>query len=97
MRNEMSDGAENMNMDDIKDVDLQVVYDVPLSVSAVLGRASMKVNQLVRLSRGSVIELDKKVGDPVDIFVNDRLVAKGEIVLVDNKIGITLTELVSKE
>lgn len=93
----MSDGAENMNMDDIKDVDLQVVYDVPLSVSAVLGRASMKVNQLVRLSRGSVIELDKKVGDPVDIFVNDRLVAKGEIVLVDNKIGITLTELVSKE
>lgn len=93
----MSDSTENINIDEIKDVDLQVVYDVPLSVSAVLGRASMKVNQLVRLSRGSVIELDKKVGDPVDIFVNDRLVAKGEIVLVDNKIGITLTELVSKE
>ena len=93
----MSENVENLNMDEQKDVDLQVVYDVPLSVSAVLGRASMKVNQLVRLSRGSVIELDKKVGDPVDIFVNDRLVAKGEIVLVDNKIGITLTELVSKE
>lgn len=93
----MSEGIENINIEDLKDVDLQVVYDVPLNVSAVLGRASMKVNQLVRLSRGSVIELDKKVGDPVDIFVNDRLVAKGEIVLVDNKIGITLTELVSKE
>jgi flagellar motor switch protein FliN/FliY len=61
-----------------------------------LGKASLKVNQLVKLSRGSVVELDRKIGEPVDVFVNDRLVAKGEIVLVDGKIGITLTELVKK-
>ncbi len=79
------------------EADIQAVYDVPLQVSAVLGRASMKVNQLVKLSRGSVVELDRKVGEAVDVFINDRLVAKGEIVLVDNKIGITITELVKKE
>jgi flagellar motor switch protein FliN/FliY len=79
------------------EADIQAVYDVPLQVSAVLGRASMKVHQLVKLSRGSVVELDRKVGEAVDVFINDRLVAKGEIVLVDNKIGITITELIKKE
>lgn len=79
------------------DVDLKAVYDVPLSISAVLGRSKMNVSQLVKLTRGSVIELDRKVGEAVDVFINDRLVAKGEIVLIDNKIGITLTELVKKE
>lgn len=78
------------------DIDLEVVYDVPLQISAVLGKASMKISQLVRLSRGSVIELDKKVGDAVEVFVNDRLVAKGEIVLVDQKIGITITEILKR-
>jgi flagellar motor switch protein FliN/FliY len=77
-----------------EEVNLRAVYDVPLQISAVLGRAKMKINQIVKLSRGSVIELDRKVGDSVDIFVNDRMVAKGEIVLVDNKIAVTLTELV---
>jgi len=76
------------------DINLEVVYDVPLQISAVLGRTKMKISQLVKLSRGSVIELDKKVGDAIDVYVNDRLVAKGEIVLVDNKIGITVTEIV---
>ena len=77
--------------------DIQAVYDVPLQVSAVLGKSSMKVQQLLKLSRGSVVELDKKVGDAVEVFINDRLVAKGEIVLVENKIGITITELIKKE
>ena len=85
---------EQANTDELN---LEAVYDIPLQVSAVLGSASIKVNQLVKLSRGSIIELDRKVGDSIDVFVNDRLVAKGEIVLVDNKIGITLTELVVKE
>ena len=79
-----------------EEVNLEAVYDVPLQISAVLGKASMKVSQLVKLSRGSIVELDRKIGEPVDVFVNDRLVAKGEIVLVDGKIGITLTELVKK-
>ncbi|MCE2992519.1 MAG: flagellar motor switch protein FliN [Candidatus Jidaibacter sp.] len=93
--------AENLSKQepsssDPLDIDLEVVYDVPLQVSAVLGRASMKVSQLVKLSRGAVVELDKKVGDAVEVFVNDRLVAKGEIVLVDQKIGITVTEIVKR-
>ncbi|MDF3048238.1 MAG: flagellar motor switch protein [Candidatus Midichloriaceae bacterium] len=88
-------GQEAASSDPL-DIDLEVVYDVPLQVSAVLGRASMKVSQLVKLSRGAVIELDKKVGDAVEVFVNDKLVAKGEIVLVDQKIGITVTEIVKR-
>lgn len=79
------------------EVDLKAVYDVPLSISVVLGKAVMKVNQLVKLTRGSVVELDRKVGESVDVFVNDRLVAKGEIVLIENKIGVTLTEIVKSE
>jgi len=89
----MTDSEQNQNIEN----DIQAVYDVPLQVSAVLGKASMKVQQLVKLARGSVVELDKKVGDAVEVFINDRLVAKGEIVLVENKIGITITELVKKE
>jgi flagellar motor switch protein FliN/FliY len=93
--------TENLNNDGMyssgEGVNLEVVYDVPLHISAVLGKTTMKISQLLKLSRGSVLELDKKVGDAVDVFVNDRLVAKGEIVLVDNKVGITITELVKKE
>lgn len=81
---------------DKSDVNLEVVYDVPLQVSAVLGKTKMKISELVRLNRGSIIELDKKVGDAVEVFVNDRLIAKGEIVLVDSKIGITVTEIIKK-
>lgn len=85
--------AESSNAE----VDLKAVYDVPLSVSVVLGKAAMKVNQLVKLTRGSIIELDRKVGESVEVFINDRLVAKGEIVLIENKIGVTLTELIKAE
>ncbi|MBA8667397.1 flagellar motor switch protein FliN [Holosporaceae bacterium 'Namur'] len=93
----MTENMENLGSSLEGDINLQVVYDIPLQISAVLGKAEMKVNQLVKLTRGAVIELDRKVGDAIDIYVNDRLVAKGEIVLVDNKIGITLTELINKE
>lgn len=86
----------NMGTSVKDEVSLEAVYDVPLQISAVLGKASMKVSQLVKLSRGSIVELDRKIGEPIDVFVNDRIVAKGEIVLVDGKIGITLTELVKK-
>ncbi len=93
----MAENQDNIVNDIQGEINLQVVYDIPLQISAVLGKAEMKVNQLVKLTRGSVIELNRKVGDAIDIYVNDRLVAKGEIVLVDNKIGITLTEIINKE
>lgn len=76
---------------------LQAIYNVPVKVSAVLGRASMPVSQLLKLGRGAVIELDRRVGDAVDIYVNDRLVARGEVVVVDQHLGITMTEIVASE
>jgi flagellar motor switch protein FliN/FliY len=93
----MADDNSGSITNQFDDVDLRVVYDVPLQVSVVLGKAQLKINQLVKLSRGSVIELDRKVGEAVDVYINDRKVAKGEIVLVDNKIGITLTEISKNE
>lgn len=73
---------------------LEALYDVPVQVSVVLGKTSMQLNQLLKLGRGAVIELERAVGEPIDVFVNDKMVAKGEIVIVDNKIGVTLTDVV---
>ncbi|MEZ5691345.1 MAG: flagellar motor switch protein FliN [Rickettsiales bacterium] len=76
---------------------LDTVSDIPVQITVVLGRASMQVNQLLKLGRGAVIELDKKVGEPIDIFVNNRLVAKGEVVVVEDRIGVTMTEIIKTE
>jgi flagellar motor switch protein FliN/FliY len=73
---------------------LRAVYGVPVQVAAVLGRASIPVNQLLRLGRGAVVELDRRVGEPVDIFVNNRLVARGEVIVVGDRLGVTMTEIV---
>lgn len=73
---------------------LEAVHDVPVKVQAVLGRARMPVGELLHLGAGTVVELDRRVGEPVDIFVNDRLIARGEVVLIDNALGVTLTEIV---
>ena len=75
---------------------LEALYDVPVEISAVLGKASMKISKLLKLGRGAVIELDKAVGEPIDILVNNRLVARGELMIVDEKLGITLTEIVKQ-
>lgn len=76
---------------------LDAVNDVPLKMQAVLGRARMTVSELVQMRPGRVVELDRKVGEPVDIFVNDRLIARGEVVLIDKVLGVTLTEIVREE
>ncbi|MGH6744595.1 flagellar motor switch protein FliN/FliY [Novosphingobium sp. PhB57] len=77
--------------------DLQAVFDVPVKVQAVLGRSRMDIGDLLRLKPGMVVELDRRVGEPVDIFVNNRLIARGEVVLIDSTLGITLTEIVRQE
>ena len=77
--------------------DLTAVYDVSVQISAVLGRATMPINQLLKLGRGAVVELDRKVGEAIDIYVNDRLVARGEVVVVDENLGITMTEIVKSD
>ena len=77
---------------------LEAVYDIPVQVSAVLGRATMQVSQLLKLGRGAVVELDRKLGEAVDIYVNNRLVARGEVVMVDdNRLGVTMTEIVKTD
>jgi flagellar motor switch protein FliN/FliY len=74
--------------------DLAPVFDVPVNISAVLGRASLSVAQLLGLGQGSVLELDRKVGEAIDIYVNNRLVARGEVVIVDERLGVTMTEII---
>lgn len=77
--------------------DLEAVYDIPVQVSAVLGKTSMQVNQLLKLGRGAVVELDRKVGEAIDIYVNNRLVARGEVVVVEDRLGVTMTEIIKTE
>ena len=74
--------------------DLAPVFDVPVRISAVLGKASLSVAQLLRLGAGSVLELDRKVGEAIDVYVNNRLVARGEVVVVDDRLGVTMTEII---
>lgn len=76
---------------------IEAMYDVAVKVQAVLGRSRMSVAELMQIRSGHVIELDRKVGEPIDIFVNNRLIARGEVVMVDNSLGVTLTEIVRQE
>ena len=109
----MSDkiGSENLDLADLADParrfdpagprgvrDLEAVYDIPVTVSAVLGKATMQVSQLLKLGRGAVVELDRKLGEAIDIYVTHRLVARGEVVMVDdNRLGVTMTEIVKAD
>ena len=77
--------------------DLEAVFDVPVQVSAVLGRARMEIGDLLKLGPGTVLELDRKVGEAIDIYVNNRLVARGEVVMVEEKLGVTMTEIIKAE
>lgn len=74
--------------------DLEAVFDVPVRISVVLGRTRMPVASLLKLDVGTVVELDRQVGEAIDIYINDRLVARGEIVLVENRLGVTMTEII---
>ena len=76
---------------------LEAVHEVPVRMQAILGRARMTVAELMKMRPGRVVELDRKVGEPVDIFVNNRLIARGEVVMIDNALGVTLTEIVRDE
>ena len=78
--------------------DLEAVYDIAVTVSAVLGKATMQVSQLLKLGRGAVVELDRRLGEAIDIYVNNRLIARGEVVMVDDtRLGVTMTEIVKSD
>lgn len=90
-----SASADEADANSPKDAsDLEAVFDVPVRVSAILGRSGMQVSELLNLGPGTVVELDRRVGEAIDIFVNDRLVARGEVVLVEDKLGVTMTEII---
>ncbi|HEX3485768.1 MAG TPA: flagellar motor switch protein FliN [Micropepsaceae bacterium] len=89
---EKQDGAETDQKRSA--ADLEAVYDVPVTVQAILGKSAMEVSQLLKLARGTVVQLDRKVGEAIDIYVNDRLVARGEVVLVEDRLGVTMTEII---
>jgi flagellar motor switch protein FliN/FliY len=90
-------GESDSDAVDHSAADLEAVFDVPVKVSAVLGRARMEVAELLQLGPGAVLELDRKVGEAIDIYVNNRLVARGEVVLVEDKLGVTMTEIIKAE
>src|SRR5438445_12528825 len=95
LESERAGGGDSKSLMNAKD--LEAVYDVPVQISAVLGRATMQVSQLLKLGRGAVVELDRKVGEAIDIYVNNRLVARGEVVIVDERLGITMTEIIKSD
>jgi flagellar motor switch protein FliN len=77
--------------------DLEQVLDVPVTVSAVLGKTRMEVSQLLKIAPGQLLELDRRVGEAIDIYVNNRLVARGEVVVVEDKLGVTMTEIIKTD
>ena len=96
MQPELSSGGDLETVNKTA-ADLEAVFDVPVKVSAILGRARMGIGDLLKLGPGSVLELDRKVGEAIDIYVNNRLVARGEVVLVEEKLGVTMTEIIRAE
>lgn len=85
--------AGALSMDETNNLDL--ILDIPLTVTVELGRSKMLINDLLQLGQGSVIELTKLVGEPLEVLVNNKLVARGEVVVVNDKFGVRLTEIAS--
>jgi flagellar motor switch protein FliN/FliY len=75
--------------------DMDLILDIPLDVSVELGRTKMLVNELLQLGQGSIIELTKPVGEPLDIYINNKLIAKGEVVVMDDKFGIRVADIIN--
>ena len=100
----LGDAMPAAPLDDLPAIDeplaglgLDAVHEVPVKMQAVLGRARMTVAEVMQVAPGRVVELDRKVGEPVDIFVSNRLIARGEVVLIDRALGVTLTEIVHED
>lgn len=93
----MAEGAKkpSAEMPAHKDRNLNLILDIPLKVSVELGRTKMPVSELLNLTQGSVIELSKLAGEPMEVYVNDKLIARGEAVVVNEKFGVRLTDIIS--
>lgn len=91
-RDDVPPVEQHMDIDE-----MEAVLDVPVKVKAVLGGARVPVGELIQMRSGSVLELDRRVGEPVDVHVNGRMIARGELVLIDGLLGVTLTEIVKQD
>jgi flagellar motor switch protein FliN/FliY len=80
-----------------RDIDLDMVLDIPVTISMEIGRTQINIRNLLQLSQGSVVELDRLAGEPMDVLVNDTLIAHGEVVVVNDKFGIRLTDVISAD
>jgi flagellar motor switch protein FliN len=83
------------NPNQLNNTNIDMLLDVPLTITIELGRTEMSLKQALELQQGSVVELDRLAGDPIDVYVNERLIAKGEVVVVDDKFAVRVTELFS--
>jgi len=90
-----TDQEEGGKADEVKEANLDLILDIPLTVTVELGRSKMLINDLLQLGQGSVVELTKLVGEPLEVLVNDKLVARGEVVVVNEKFGVRLTDIVT--
>lgn len=90
--NDLQDGGADTSA---RDVNLEVILDVPVTLSMEVGRTRIPIRNLLQLNQGSVVELDRAAGEPLDVFVNGTLVAHGEVVVVNDKFGIRLTDVIS--
>jgi flagellar motor switch protein FliN/FliY len=90
------EGAEDLDeQEGIGGKSLDLILDIPLTVTVELGRSKMLINDLLQLGQGSVVELTKMVGEPLEVLVNQKLVARGEVVVVNEKFGVRLTDIIS--
>lgn len=97
MEAQNEDIANVLSDDSEGNLTFDAVSDINVNISVVLGKTNMAVSQVLKLGRGAVIELDRKVGEPIDIYVNNRLIARGEVVVVEDRIGVTMTEIIKPE
>lgn len=92
---ELADNRQRKGPNDKGVLDMEFILDIPLTLTVELGRNRLLINELLQLGQGSVIELTKLAGEPMDIYVNQRLIARGEVVVVNEKFGVRLTDIVS--
>ena len=88
------EGMHSMSPSVIRESDLDPVLDVPITLTAILGRTRLAIADVLRLNEGSIVELDKTIGEPIDIFINNRMIARGVVTLVDESLAITLSEII---
>jgi flagellar motor switch protein FliN/FliY len=95
MESSSTGGGGRSSTGGVKDRNLDLILDIPLKVTVELGRTKMPVSELLNLTQGSVIELAKLAGEPMEVLVNDKLIARGEAVVVNEKFGVRLTDIIS--